>query len=492
MLNMGLIDNRYTVSFTIRKNAKYFSEAPFHPSTCYPEYKGAVGNNSNEVYDQFRETLKLLEMDFEHFGKETWNPFGSFIHSGDTVLIKPNFVIHENKGTGSLWSVITHPSVIRAALDYCYIAIAGRGKIIIADAPQADADFDVIKNKTCIDAIVGYYRKQYSFDIEVVDLRQLRFEYKDGVLLDNSRITLDGDPRGYTLFDLKNKSYFFDIINPEKLYGADYDRKETAKHHGNGHHEYLVANSVLKADVVFSLPKMKTHRKGGITLNFKNFIGINGNKNYLPHFRIGDVKDGGDEYLSLDTSEKLVKYSNRFLTDKLLVNSNKTKATIYRLLRTFYYKLKGNDKAKKPQVMGGGGWYGNDTLWRTILDLNRILLYGDQEGNLCLQQQRKVFSIIDGIVAGEGNGPLASDDINTGILLMGTDLFFVDIIAAHLMGVDWKKIKTYSEYSSRNHDIEMDIAKIQVAYDGIGHFDLLDDEVYYGFKEPSGWEGQYR
>ena len=52
----------------------------------------------------------------------------------------------------------------------------------------------------------------------------------------------------------------------------------------------------LEADVIINLPKLKTHQKAGITCALKNLIGINGNKEYLPHHRIGGFELGGDCY----------------------------------------------------------------------------------------------------------------------------------------------------------------------------------------------------
>ena len=62
---------------------------------------------------------------------------------------------------------------------------------------------------------------------------------------------------------------------------------------GNGTHEYLISRSAMDADVFINLPKLKTHKKVGVTLSLKNLVGINGDKNYLPHFCIGTPAEGG-------------------------------------------------------------------------------------------------------------------------------------------------------------------------------------------------------
>lgn len=253
----------YMVAISKSKNINYPEQAPFHPSCSYPEYLGMVSCEQNDVYEAVRNTFQILNYDSENIEKKSWNPLKKIISEGNTVLLKPNFVLHRNMGKGTIWSVITHPSVIRAVIDYVYIALHGKGKIIIADAPQADADFEGILQSTQLMEIVKYYRERYNFGIAVYDLRQLKFKYVDGVLLENSRIEMDGDPLGYTIFDVGKKSYFSDIDSPQRLYGADYDREETVRHHSDGKHEYCIANSVINADVVISLAKMKTHRKGG-------------------------------------------------------------------------------------------------------------------------------------------------------------------------------------------------------------------------------------
>jgi len=50
--------------------------------------------------------------------------------------------------------------------------------------------------------------------------------------------------------------------------------------------------------------------------------------------------------------------------------------------------------------------------------------------------QRAVLSIIDGIVAGEGNGPLAPKPKRCGVLVGGRDSWACDYVATTLMGVD--------------------------------------------------------
>jgi uncharacterized protein (DUF362 family) len=49
--------------------------------------------------------------------------------------------------------------------------------------------------------------------------------------------------------------------------------------------------------------------------------------------------------------------------------------------------------------------------------------------------------VVDGIVGGQGNGPMAADPMAAGIVIAGTHPVAVDLVAATLMGFDWQKIR---------------------------------------------------
>jgi len=87
-----------------------------------------------------------------------------------------------------------------------------------------------------------------------------------------------------------------------------------------------------------------------------------------------------------------------------------------------------------------GNWWGNDTCWRSGVDINRILLYGvigqDGCGRLATKQARNYFSLVDGIVAGEGDGPLAPTPRYAGVLIAGFDPLSVDYVSTQIMGFD--------------------------------------------------------
>jgi hypothetical protein len=87
-----------------------------------------------------------------------------------------------------------------------------------------------------------------------------------------------------------------------------------------------------------------------------------------------------------------------------------------------------------------GSWYGNDTLWRTVLDLNRLLIYADRDGVVSPQIKRRTINIVDAIVAGEGEGPMEPTSRHCGLLLGGLNPAAVDMTLASLIGFDFQKI----------------------------------------------------
>jgi hypothetical protein len=83
-----------------------------------------------------------------------------------------------------------------------------------------------------------------------------------------------------------------------------------------------------------------------------------------------------------------------------------------------------------------GSWAGNDTIWRTCLDLNRILLYGRPDGTLAETVQRRVLHVVDAVVAGQGDGPLAPRPLPLGALAGGDSAPAVDWVGARLLGYE--------------------------------------------------------
>ena len=76
---------------------------------------------------------------------------------------------------------------------------------------------------------------------------------------------------------------------------GDYPPGQTEAYHDTGRHIYVVNRRVLEADVIVSMPKLKTHQKVGITCALKGTVGTIARKECLAHHRMGGPEQGGDD-----------------------------------------------------------------------------------------------------------------------------------------------------------------------------------------------------
>jgi len=418
-------------------------EAPYGPGVAYPELAtlGDVpqpGATPNGVYAAVRAALRGLGLDAGRFGSADWNPLGALVRRGGRIVLKPNFIRHWNPSpAGSIESVVTHGAMLRAAADYAFLAVGPEGSVVIAEAPQQDCDFERIRTLCGLDALLAHYRRHAGRELGLIDLRREAVEFEDGIVV--RRRALPGDPAGYREVDLGERSFFRDSgLDPRRFRGADYDPGPTADHHSGGHHAYLLSETVLRADLVVNLPKLKTHKKTGVTLAIKNLVGINGDKNWLPHHSVGATEDGGDEFPE-----------GRFI-DRLrsrAIDWARPRLARARFLGAFRAVRRLEDAARGRDFIRSGNWHGNRTTWRMCLDLNRCLYYSDAKGlHLdAAEPVRRVLTILDGVVAGEGDGPLAPRDVPLGAVIASCDPIALDLVAVRLMGFDENRIPKLRE-----------------------------------------------
>lgn len=412
--------------------------APWGPGTSYPELPASrletgEGSTPNPVYAAFRQALRLAGLDAARFGSSAWNPLGDLVSPGGHVVLKPNFIRHWNPcPEGSIESVITHGSILRPAIDYAWLAVGERGRVTIAEAPQMDCDFSRIRDIAGLDALERHYRDTVERPISIIDLRREWVVFEDGIIV--QRHPLPGDPAGYRVVDLGRRSFFESSgLDPGRFRGADYDASPTGEHHRDGKNEYLLSETVLSADLVLNLPKIKTHKKTGVTLALKNLVGINGDKNWLPHHSLGGVEDGGDEFPGRGWLDRVRSRATE-LARPLLASGRGLR--FFRLARTVESRTRGSD------FIRAGNWYGNRTTWRMCMDLNRCFYYSDRQG-LHLDAPgpvRRALTVLDGVVAGEDEGPLAPRDRPLGVIVASTDPVAADLVAIRLMGFDERRI----------------------------------------------------
>jgi hypothetical protein len=248
---------KHAVAIVQQARTAYAQAPPFHPPEVFPETPCGGGvDATNEAYASVRELFRLLGYDAENYGKSVWNPLGWLVKPGETVFLKPNMISEKHYYRDDWEYVITHGSVIRAIVDYVFIALRGEGKIIVGDSPSTEAKFDEIARRMGLPELQELYRQEKGFAIEIIDLRDEHWIEKDRVVIDTVRLA--GDPRGGVSVDLARASMFAELDGQGKhYYGAFYDTAETNRHHADGKHEYAISKSPVAADVFISLSRSK-------------------------------------------------------------------------------------------------------------------------------------------------------------------------------------------------------------------------------------------
>jgi hypothetical protein len=308
------------------------------------------------------------------------------------------------------------------------------------------------------------------------------------------RIALEGDPRGYRVVELGENSTLQPITKSGTRFSVTgYNDSVTQKNHTEGRHNYLIAGSVLDADVILNLPKLKSHMKTGMTGCLKNIVGINGSKDYLPHHRLGAVNEGGDEFPQRTLANILFKVVRETLNERAPLFVWKTVRWAGLHFRTFYSKVF-DQVASKPDcipasMIYGGSWYGNDTTWRMVYDINKILFFADKQGKMQSTVQRGNFFIVDAIIAGEGNGPLTPASRHCGVILGGVDPLMGDILAANIMGFDPKKIPMLRGGKGKGTFQFSAIEREEQKFNVLSNENHTGDwyKGFFSFKPPTGW-----
>jgi uncharacterized protein (DUF362 family) len=156
------------------------------------------------------------------------------------------------------------------------------------------------------------------------------------------------------------------------------------------------ADTVLEADLLVSMPKLKTHHWAGMTLSMKNLFGI------VPGVKYGWPKN--------------------FLH-----------------------------------------WHG---IHESIVDINSTI--------------RSHFSIVDGIVGMEGNGPIQGTPKPVGVLVFGDDLVAVDSTCARVAGLNPEKIGYLMKASAFLGNLdERRVLQIGESISGIASsFEVIPDFVH--------------
>lgn len=468
---------------TYPDNTYYYS-----PSESYPEYLYSdVAAEKNAVYALVRNMFFTAGYDRDNYGKKEWNPLGQFIRPGQSIVIKPNWVHDINlKGAAKddpygMDCLVTHPSVIRAICDYCIIALKGQGTITICDAPIQDCNFDLLSQRAGI-YVLGKFYSEHAQKVMIADLRkEIRITNRFAVKKDS----IDRNEE-HVYVTMNEKTAFRNMVGNNEFHVLNYDADVTQSFHKDGEHIYSISKRILDADVIINLCKPKCHRYAGITSALKNCIGMVTEKETLPHRRLGDSSKGGDSYLK----KSWVKERIDAVLKRQIKHENAKRvllATVCRFEYGFWLyisRLKGEDPSLK------GCWHGNDTIWRTILDLNYIVRYADKNGIIQNAEQREIINIGDMIISGQHNGPLSPEPKKLGIMVCSEDAYAFDRTVCSIMGFDYHKVPLLESVNKNESWMKNEEIMIKSSINKYeGYLDNLKFPAEWKFRPHDAWLG---
>jgi len=344
--------------------------------------------------------------------------------AGKKILLKPNWVTDNRKENDEI-CLRTNNNLLLALVQI--ILESSPAKITIGDAPIQGCNWDRMLSRDFIKKIVEL-SDTCSIPIVIKDLRRTTFS-PDKNNPQKGRNSLSE----YVIFDLGKESCLEPITSTDnKFRVTDYDPERLAESHTIGKHKYCITKELFDADIIISVPKIKTHQKTGITGALKNLVGLNGDKDYLPHHRVGGIGFGGDCY----PGKSIIRRFSEYLLDGANKRQGKAEYWVWRYSSKILWRFSFPTKTHQLSA----GWYGNDTCWRMVIDINQIAIYGNKDGTMSKTPQREVYSLCDGIIAGQGNGPLNPQPLPLGVICFSNNSSLTDTCMAILMHFDHQKI----------------------------------------------------
>jgi uncharacterized protein (DUF362 family) len=358
------------------------------------------------------------------------------------VLLKPNWVTHSTRATDEI-CLRTNDAFLIAALRV--VASQKPSRIVIGDAPIQGCKWHEVVT-SALSKSIDALAKEFGVSIAIKDFRRRTFQPSlNNPISDRNPLT------NYVIYDLGRDSLLEPITRFDRnmFRVTDYDPDRLAESHRPGVHKYCITKEIFKADVIISLPKIKTHQKAGITAALKNLVGLNGDKDFLPHHRIGGDAVGGDCY----PGKNVLRYWSELALDYANRNQGRMRYRLGSCVSRVLWKLSNPSNYHHLAA----GWYGNDPTWRMVMDLNAIAVYGSADGKIMEAPQRQLLSLSDGIVAGQGDGPLDPLPHPLGVIALSNDSAAHDTTLAILMNFDPDKIPLLKYARSNRNDQDTEL-----------------------------------
>ena len=345
------------------------------------------------------------------------------------IFLLPNFVTHSRSKSDEsrVHARCTSGFIVSEILRALAEGAPANARIRWGNAPLQACDWTRLCEELNLTAIA----ESFSSDHRIhgpLDLRSLKVTRGGLGTLWNQRFAKSCQEIAVDLGSSSLLEPLFRQTRPPALGVGDYPPSATNAYHGAGRHIYILSKEVLEAELIVSVPKLKVHEKVGLSCALKGVVGTVARKECLPHYRLGGPAENGDEF---PRAFVLAKTGSRLLcwADErgcgIVANGIRIVGKGCRWLARRLYR-----------IPTGGGWKGNDTAWRMVLDLARLLRYARSDGTLSTTPVRDHVAIVDGLVAGEGEGPLRPSPRRMGVIVAGADACAVDYACALVAGWD--------------------------------------------------------
>ena len=391
-------------------------------------------NQTNPYENQSQVDLAVYSTILHGLGINNLSDLSYLTPKDSKIFIKPNWVFDKPRSSSTTMEcLITNRAIIISVLRF--LNELKPSKIIIGDSPIQKCDFKNILTPYYEDEL----RSQISTDINFIDFRRF-IPPKTGDIY--SGLIENRNLENYILFNLESNSLLEPVSSKiNKFQITNYDNTVLNRHHRKGSHEYLICKEIFDVDIVINLPKLKMHAKAGYTGAVKNFVGCVGDKLYLPHYRMGGTKLGGDCYPGWHILKLLAEWSlNK--RNQAIPNVNEVEKwkRRYQKLIVIDQKYSQQKSTSRDQIFEGS-WFGNDTVWRMAMDIFTIISQGNLDGTISSSNQRDIWTLTDALICGEGQGPLYPSPRNLGLLTFSESPLALDLFHGFLVGYKLGEVK---------------------------------------------------